>query len=161
MGMYLINEKFYEFDWSLTGWSMTLKLALQHGWKPHGTRMRKDTCRWDKDGNVVWSGMPPGWSRWRGGYDSNDAQVVTRQDARALAQALQRGLRCIKAERSVRSRLSVADVVVSDPPPRRVRAKVAPCEEETDPRRFFACPHDLRHLKAFVSFCHMGAFQIR
>lgn len=164
MGMYLINEKFYDFDWSMTGWSMVLDLAVLHGWKPAGTRSRKGTCRWDKNGNVVWSGILPGWEKRRGEYDSNDAQVVTRQDSRALARALKRSLAHIKVVPAARSRLSVADVVVPDPPSRKTRKtrKRAPePEEESDPHRFFASPHDLRHLKAFIAFCRMGAFQIR
>lgn len=160
MGMFLINEKFYEFDWDMTGWSMVLDLAVLHGWKPAGTRTRKGTCRWDKEGNVVWSGILPGWERRRGRYDSNDAQVVTKEDSRALARALKRSLGCIKAAPGARSRLGVADVVVTDSPSRRTRKAPEP-REETDPHQFFASPHDLRHLKAFIAFCRMGAFQIR
>ncbi len=161
MGMYLINEKFYEYDWSMTGWFRVLELAMQHGWNPLGTRTRKGTCDWDKEGNVVWSGILPGWDKGRGKYVSNDAEVVTRRDAQALARALKRSLPYIKVKRAAKPRLAVFDAVLSGAPSKKARKKAPEPEENKDPHEFFACPHDLRHLKTFISFCRMGAFQIR
>jgi hypothetical protein len=59
-----------------SAWSFFLRLAEEYGWNPAGS-------------------VPPEGvqaSEWDGGYDSNDGQRVTREDAAAMAAALERVL---------------------------------------------------------------------
>jgi hypothetical protein len=62
---------------SLGQWSDILKRANQHGWEPMGTRVPKS-----KD------------PKWEGYYCSNDGQLVVSADARLMAAALERSLKC-------------------------------------------------------------------
>lgn len=57
-------------------WSFYLRLAEAYGWRPLGTQPPE--------------GVRP--RRWKGGYDSNAGQRVTREDAAAMADALERVL---------------------------------------------------------------------
>jgi len=71
-----------------------LDFAIEHGWQPAGT-MAPDYCQL--------YGMQPaeadGLRRsWEGGYDSNDWQEVTDSDARALGEALLRGVAAAEAQ---------------------------------------------------------------
>jgi hypothetical protein len=63
-------------SWSNAGWPEVLSLAEHYDWKPAGT------------------GPPNGVKNagWDGGYASNDGQFVAADDARRLADALERGL---------------------------------------------------------------------
>ncbi len=130
--MFLLNTKFDEFDWTMSGWGALLDLAVAHGWRPAGTisrtSVRTSSRPWPFD-RVL--------KRWRGGYDSNDAQIVTTQDARALAVALERSLRHIP-----------------DKP-----IKTAP--EEKDPHLLLSGRATKNDIRLFITFCRRGAFQIR
>ena len=63
-------------QWSNSGWPAVLQLAEDYGWQPAGTlpprRIKRDA--------------------WDGGYASCDGQLVSADDARALADALELGL---------------------------------------------------------------------
>ena len=146
MGMFLLNGKFQEFDWSMVGWGRILELACAHGWKPAGTRLQNITCRFvGKDGDTIiylWPLMK--WSRrWKGGYDSNGTQIVTAPDARAMAAALARSLRHIPDEEV--------------PPRKRVKGD----EEEEEVHSYFSGKICKNNLRVFIRFCRAGAFQIR
>jgi hypothetical protein len=64
-------------SFTLSQWSDILIRANKHGWEPLGTRIAKS-----KD------------PKWEGGYCSNEGQLVVAVDARALAAALERSLKC-------------------------------------------------------------------
>ena len=70
MGMDLYGPQGY-FRTDGGTWCNWLDAAEEHGWKPAGTE-KPDHC----DGE------------WDGGYDSNDYQRVTDEDAKALSKAL-------------------------------------------------------------------------
>jgi hypothetical protein len=79
MGVDLANSHGQNQHLNWPGWTYIMTLALAHGWKPLGTRLSDDY------------GIDPDWD---GGYGSNDGQVVTAEDADALATALERALAC-------------------------------------------------------------------
>ncbi|MCC7519609.1 MAG: hypothetical protein IT578_10540 [Verrucomicrobiae bacterium] len=144
--MFLLNGKFQEFDWSMHAWGRILELACAHGWRPAGTRLQESTCRFiGKDGDTCLERWPlMRWSRrWKGGYDSNDAQIVTARDARAMAAALAKSLRHIPDEEIL---------------PRK-KAKVDKEEEEV--HSYFSGRINKNNLRVFIRFCRAGAFQIR
>lgn len=58
-------------------WKQALELARTHGWRPAGTLA--PPVRWHGPGTA-----------WQGGYDPPAGQEVSRTDARALAEALDR-----------------------------------------------------------------------
>lgn len=72
MGMDLLGKQGDE-RFSHQGWVMCLERAIQFGWTPAGTVAATDFPR-----------------DWQGGYCTNDYQVVTDRDARALGEALLR-----------------------------------------------------------------------
>jgi hypothetical protein len=130
--MFLLNTKFDEFDWTMSGWGALLDLAAAHGWQPAGTVARASvrTSRrpWPHD-RVL--------KHWRGHYDSNDAQIVTARDARALAAALGRSLRHI--------------------PDKPIKTK----PDEAAPHLLLSGRAEKRQIRLFIAFCRRGAFQIR
>ena len=138
MGMLLLNDHFLEFEWNMGGWRDLLGIACHHGWKPRGTRLLKQYCRIAKDKTVVWSRPVERLDRrWKGGYMSNDGQIVTARDAAALADALARSLRYIPDQEQ---------------------------PEETweeDVYAPFSGPVLKNNLRMFIIFCRKGKFQIR
>jgi len=58
---------------NIHAWPLLLKLAMTYGWQPLGTELS-------------------GESNWDGTYFSNDLQIVTAEDAAALANALETAL---------------------------------------------------------------------
>ena len=78
MGVDLIrNNEEMGFNWS--GWRKILEIAFNHGWKPTGT-----VNDIDQDGKPI--------QDWSGTYFSNDYQYVTDEDAKNLAEALERAI---------------------------------------------------------------------
>ena len=66
------------FNWH--GWRACLERAIEFGWTPEGTLAPTDFS-----------------SEWQGGYYSNDYQVVTDSDARALGEAVLRAVAALSA----------------------------------------------------------------
>jgi hypothetical protein len=62
-------------------WPLLLELAVSYGWKPAGTRAPIDIYT----GEIM-------TGEWDGSYCSNDGQVVIKEDAASLADALERAL---------------------------------------------------------------------
>jgi hypothetical protein len=79
MGM-ILQGAGVEFSASVFDWGQILRLAQAYGWQPAGTVIDEgDLCN-----------FPNG--RWDGGYQTNDYQRVTADDARNIANALDRAL---------------------------------------------------------------------
>ncbi len=73
MSVDLVNEQGHTWGTGNLTWQKVLWLAYQYGWEPAGT----------KD--------PEGWvGEWHGNYSTNSGQIVAAEDARALANALER-----------------------------------------------------------------------
>jgi len=62
-------------------WPLLLILATNYGWEPAGTETP-----------FIYESDEAKLGKWEGGYCSNDGQVVTSDDAAALADALERAL---------------------------------------------------------------------
>ncbi|MCO6453476.1 MAG: hypothetical protein J5I90_22030 [Caldilineales bacterium] len=66
-------------------WMYILDLACEYGWVPKGTAPPE---KWDTNDPQRDSPLPP----WEGTYFSNDRQIVTEDDALALAEALNKAI---------------------------------------------------------------------
>lgn len=81
-------EKGYRAHLSGGAWSKALNLAVAYGWTPAGTLTPP---HWQDPGfmeDAGWKVIP----EWDGGYNTNDGQLVTAEDAKALADALENSL---------------------------------------------------------------------
>ena len=87
MGIGVINSAGEPFAFShLQAWGRALDLAYIYGCQPAGTEpggvyLNPDFTNVD--------GTP---LEWEGGYETSDLQIVTAQDARAIARALEKAL---------------------------------------------------------------------
>lgn len=64
---------------SVFTWARAYALATEGGWEPRGTLPPKHLSRAAKE-------------KWEGAYDSNDGQIIRDEDARAMADALEKML---------------------------------------------------------------------
>jgi hypothetical protein len=91
MNLFLGNEKGDIIELGSLGWAKALSLAEAHGWQPRATQAPADR---DDDNSkaldqILWDGR---------NYFSNEAQVVTREDAKQIADALEESLQNIPEE---------------------------------------------------------------
>jgi hypothetical protein len=76
MGVDLLNVHGHGSEgFNHAGWRAVLELAIEYGWQPEGTAPPDDNS-----------------GTWSGDYFSNSFQQVTDSDARALGEALLRGI---------------------------------------------------------------------
>jgi hypothetical protein len=68
-----------------TNWEYCLETAYSYGWKPRGTVAADPAFLQDVYGPVREGFQEPDYSEWDGSYFSNDWQIVTDDDARAIA----------------------------------------------------------------------------
>jgi hypothetical protein len=123
------------FRWNLIDWPKVLALGRMFGWRPAGT------IRYAEDGSP-----DPGWD---GGYVTNDLQVVSTEDAAALADALERALGDIPDTPQIRTR-TIAGMAVLN----------LDDAVNASPLLFFSLPGAKDHLRRFIDFCRAGAFSI-
>jgi hypothetical protein len=135
MGMDL-KGKDSDFAFNLFAWGNTLRLACMYGWEPAGTRAPR---KWGRKGK-----RPP----WEGGYDTNDGQRVTDEDAAALADALERAL---------------PDVPTHDALAHKTREvggiRCIPYDADVSPLEYLSGKGRTR-LTEFIRFCRDGGFEI-
>jgi hypothetical protein len=91
MGMDLVNRNDDCIRFRHVVWARILYLAKDHGWQPAGTVSPYD----HDDPNSKYYTLEP----WHGGYASNEGQMVTSDDARAFADALEKACERIPDER--------------------------------------------------------------
>lgn len=84
------------FNWS--GWRYLFDVGVAFGWTPAGTA--KPETFYSPSGNPCsgWDDEKDG--PWSGTYFSNDAQVVTAEDATSWRLAIEKGLACLRGEAS-------------------------------------------------------------
>jgi hypothetical protein len=139
MGMDLISAHGGYFTIHHRGWSFLLSLAEAYGWQPAGT-------------------LPPlefSSEEWRGGYFSNDGQLVTSEDAHALAKALQLALDAPEGPESWEVNASYEARSNADRPGER--------KVESSGRTWYKAgltEDDLTHLRNLIKFCRRGSFAI-
>ena len=119
------------------GWTLLLYLAEAYSWTKEGTHPPE--------------GVPSG--EWEGDYASNDGQYVSKQDALALASALERFL--ADPNRAARVR-GVAIQLEND----LVEAMRNLGLEEPPPENHDLYPIDEDHLKSLLAFWREGGFRI-
>jgi hypothetical protein len=85
-----------DFRWNYPYWLNLLQLAQEYGWEPAGT-LPGPGCNED-DEEFAEEDVP---DEQRCGYDTNDYQRVTAEDAKNLAAALERALPFIPDENKV------------------------------------------------------------
>ncbi len=126
-----------EFRWNFFSWPRLLQIAEEYGWEPAGTTVDPH----DEEE------MPHG--RWSGGYTSNDAQTVTAEDARNLADALERALPDIPDEDVLAHLKNEMGCI-----------RMAPDPPDIDDLDWFCGPDSKEHIRQFIRFCRAGSFRI-
>jgi hypothetical protein len=128
MGMDLVNTVGDKLRFSSSGWGFYLDVAQEYGWKPAGT-LAPETYKEPLS--------------WQGDYESNVGQLVSRTDAQALADALERAL--VDPRRPERER-KVAELREATPEVAGHTAKLA--------------ADDSAFLREIVAFFRKGEFRI-
>lgn len=126
------------FRLNTSGWMDLLDLAHRHGWQPAGT----EAPEYDPD--------------WDGGYFTNDYQIVTDEDASALADALEDALDDIPDEEV--KRLTVGDVLGDAAPPHVRDLRVA--NEDANIYERWSGAQGKRSIRDFIAYCRAGSFVI-
>jgi hypothetical protein len=157
MGMDLVNGHDNCIRFRHMVWARILYLAEDHGWQPAGTVSAYD----HDDPNSKYYIPEP----WDGGYASNDDQMVTSNDARAFADALEKACERIPDERieSVKY-VQVEDLpaIIDDPV---VNFLVRTGYVDTVPREFlnayeFFAGDGKTAIKELIAFCRQGEFYL-
>ena len=121
-----------EFEWEQWRWPKLLRLARAHGWRPRGTSLPNDSeGRLDRN------------------YTSNDGQIVSAEDAAALADALEAALPHIP-DHDALAPYQAADGMI----------EIAPRHPPAPDAAWFSTPAGKANVAAFIRFCREGAFQI-
>jgi hypothetical protein len=133
-------------------WGKALELARYYGWRPMGT------CPPDRQLITDWLGL----------YLTNDGQMVMREDALFLADALERSLDDIPNDRS-KMNWTPNDWMMDELPewlsPEEVTLMEEGLEEQAvdvaimHPFEFFA-GDEKHHLLELIRFCRLGSFTI-
>jgi hypothetical protein len=113
-------------------------LTLAHefgGWEPLGTEPPES---WE-------------WREWSGSYQSNDYQRVTEEDARNLADALERALPDVPRHRAWEGPAGGCTWL-----PDGTRVALP----EANPLEYFSGPEGRQCMEEFIRYCRAGEFMI-
>ena len=116
---------------SMLDWIFYLNFADCYGWKPQGALPPKDY-----DDNT-----------WHGRYDSNEGQIVSSGDSKAISDALNKAIK----DRNYEHR--VENVYLP------IRSDLG-AEFSMDPEDSFDPWHMLEQIEAFISFANGNEFQL-
>ena len=86
------------FDMNWSNWRYCLKTAYRYGWRPLGTVAADPALLREVYGPVREGCQEPDYSEWDGDYFSNELQIITDDDARAIAGSLAQCHRCWRGE---------------------------------------------------------------
>jgi len=114
-------------------WGQLLRLGQMYGWVPAGTILDEAT------------------DEWNGGYQTNDWQRVTADDARNLADALSRAL----------PGLPVDDYLMRDVTDPLTGAIALKDIERLTPRDWFGGDEGRQSVQKYIAFCRAGEFVIK
>ena len=145
MGMDLMNAAGETARFKCTAWCTMLKLAYLYGWEPRGTEWDAYPYRKPGEPETAWKQEIDGWD---GNYTSNGCQLVTKEDAAGIADALEGALEDVPDSDVGETRVKYGPKMVYSGP-----------GVPTGLLEFFsgAGKQDVR---AFVAFCRVGAFRI-
>jgi len=125
------------FGWAQWAWPKLLRLAEAHGWKPRGTSQPQEELRYFPNG--MWDNR---------NYTTNDGQIVSAEDATALAAALESALPQIPHEDALaKYRTAEGGIEIAPNPPDAVDAD------------WFSGETKMQVVK-FIAFGRGGSFRI-
>lgn len=146
MGYDLSGDGGY-FRANVSAWSDLLQLAHQYGWEPAGT----ETPEWEnEEGEII------RYDEWDGGYGTNDYQLVTAEDAAAIADAIEASLDDIPDE-AVKV-LTLGEAWGANCPPELRDKRIV--NDEANLYERWSGPDSKDYLKAFIAYCRAGSFRI-
>ncbi len=143
------------FHFTITEWDLILQLAEAYGWEPEGTKLPGP-------------GHDTPDQSWSGTYFTNSYQLVTREDAAALAEALERSLPDLPDHDALEHKAVDVPVLPADVPRLRAAGLLAPGEtsfkalndlENVTPVEFFSGPRK-QDVLDFIAYCRAGEFCI-
>jgi hypothetical protein len=157
VGMDLVNRHDNRIQFRHMEWARILYLAKDHGWQPAGTLSSYDH---DDPSSEFYCPEP-----WDGGYSTNDGQMVTSNDARAFADALEKACERIPDERIESEKyVQVEDLpaFIDDPV---VDLVVRTGSVDSVPREFlnvyeFFSGDGKTAIKELIAFCRQGEFYL-
>lgn len=76
MGYDFVNSNGEDFHLNVSGWGTIANIAKDFGWSPQGTLTPEN---WNEQRDGI----------WKGGYFTNDGQIISDHDARAIAGAIE------------------------------------------------------------------------
>jgi hypothetical protein len=163
------------FRFSNYAWYAALALAREHGWEPAGTKTPEVTV-YAPDGTTVDEVATrmkrQAYGDWDGDYFYNDGRLVTDEDARNIADALERALDLVPEEGDfaeplltpaqwqavARDELSEEEIGEALNRYVKHRAERPPQIPPQTPAWYFAGQRDW--LREFITFCRAGGFSI-
>jgi hypothetical protein len=129
------------------GWSKLLELAVQHGWRPLGT---VDPQK-EEAAPVEGEDDPSGDVEVPMSYFLNDGLLVRPEDARALADALERALPDVPDHDALEHKTFTH--------PAEPGVRLIDANTPVNPFEWFSGKKD--RLREFIAFCRKGGFEIR
>jgi hypothetical protein len=182
MGMDLSGAGGY-FRFANYSWSKVLRLGVMFGWEPAGTEANVDFVLCCKYGIPEAEGG--GFTgtqeerdlfaeevrrEWDGGYCSNDYQIITAEDARNLADALERALPDVPDREAVAHKLQRRECLPGELEKYREFGIIGPDEtsveswsvdaDQINPLEWFYGEDGKERLRGFITFCLAGEFHI-
>lgn len=128
MGIDLLGKgRKEDFRFNIFAWREILMLAIDYGWKPKGTFENNGK------GEILPREEAPDWS---GTYFTNDGQIADQEDAKNLAEALEKAL--------------------MDIPYKRIKHT----EKISSPLKYWSGKGGKKYIKAFIKFCKDGEFYL-
>jgi hypothetical protein len=145
-----LRSKHGEISFNNSSWGHLLKMAGVYGWEPAGTLAPHLTNR---DGQRVDDGCNPVddaeyEASWNGAYFYNEGQSVTDEDARNLANAIERALPDVPDQ----------DVLGDKATVHPSGARGVSLETPVNPFEWFGGRKE--QLRDFIVFCRAGGFSI-
>lgn len=149
MGMRLENKSGNSIRWGHESWARLLSLAEMYGWEPSGTT--------EPHGEPL--------DDWVGGYNSNDGQYVSPEDAKAMGDALGKALDDIPDSGGNDKTMTYSQGEVTGVPSVDLLISVlgpgiiGP-NYKLSLFEFFAGEDNLEGLREFIQFCKQDGFFI-
>ncbi|PZV04922.1 MAG: hypothetical protein DCF22_25085 [Leptolyngbya sp.] len=126
-----------DFGLNVFSWGHMLCLARLYGWQPAGTVIDEADLQ----------DFPNG--KWNGGYQSNDGQKVTTEDARNMADALEKALADIPDHDALEYKKELGGGIL-----------IAPNGPDVSALKWFSGNESKEYVRKFIAYCRAGEFKI-